>query len=93
MAKKIRGAALAITLLILGASLALGQESPAPRLDAAKKKAIVDEIAALFNENYIFSDTAKKVEEALRAKLEAGDFDKLSAAPDFARGVGAVILE
>ncbi|MCK7528410.1 MAG: S41 family peptidase [Ignavibacteriales bacterium] len=33
------------------------------------------------------------MEEALRAKLAAGDFDRLAAAPDFARAVGAVILE
>ena len=57
-------------------------------LDAAKKQAVVDEIATLFNKNYIFAETAKKVEEALRAKLKAGDFDKLDAAPDFARAVG-----
>jgi len=93
MSKMIRWIAIIIALLALWVTLALGQAAPAPALDAAKKQAVVDEIATLFNRNYIFAETAKKVEEALRAKLKAGDFDKLAAAPDFARAVGATILE
>lgn len=93
MSKMTRSIACVAAVLALWAPLAFGQTAPAPSLDAAKKKAVVDEIAALFNTNYIFAETAKKVEDALRAKLEAGDFDKFAAAPDFARAVGAVILE
>ncbi len=93
MSKMIRWIVIIVAILALWVSLALGQEAKAPTLDAAKKQAIVDEIAALFNKNYIFAETAKKVEEALRAKLKAGDFDKLSAAPDFARAVAATILD
>jgi retinol-binding protein 3 len=93
MSKIVRSVVLVLSLLTLGASLAAGQETPPPTLDAAKKQAVVDEIAALFNKNYIFAETAQKVEAALRAKLKAGEFDKASAAPDFARAVAAVILE
>jgi len=93
MSKTIRWIVIIVAILALWASLALGQETPAPTLDAAKKQAIVDEVAALLNKNYIFADKAKKVEEALRAKLAAGEFDKLAAAPDFARAVGAIILD
>ncbi|HSA95166.1 MAG TPA: S41 family peptidase [Acidobacteriota bacterium] len=93
MSKMVRLIVLILTLLALWASLAAGQESPPPNLDAAKKQATVDEIATLFNKNYIFAETAVKVEAALRAKLKAGDFDKASAAPDFARAVAAVILD
>ena len=93
MSKMVRWIAIIITLLALWVTLALGQAAQAPTLDAAKKQAVIDEIAALFNKNYIFAETAKKVEEALRAKLKAGEFDKLAAAPDFARAVAATILE
>jgi hypothetical protein len=89
----IRWLVLVLALLALAVSLAAGQAAPAPTVDAAKKQAIVDEIAALFNKSYIFAETAKKVEEALRAKLAAGEFDKPAAAPDYARAVAAVILE
>jgi hypothetical protein len=80
-------------LAILG-PLAFGQAQPqVPAVDAAQKQAIVDEISTLLNANYIFPETAKKVEEALRAKLKDGDFDKMTVANDFARAVSAVILE
>ena len=87
-----RWIALIIALPALWVSLALGQVAP-PTLDAAKKQAVIDEIAVLFNKSYIFAETAQKVEEALRAKLQAGEFDTLAAAPDFARAVAATILE
>jgi hypothetical protein len=87
----IRWVVIIVAVLAFWASLALGQA--APTLDAAKKQAVIDEIATLFNKNYIFADKAKKVEEALRAKLKAGEFDKLDAAPAFAQAVAAVILD
>ncbi len=84
-------------LFILFCALAclsvLAQEPQAPALDGAKKLAIVDQIASLLNGRYIFADTAKKVEDALRGKLKNGDFDKISDATEFARAVSAVILE
>jgi hypothetical protein len=91
MSKMIRWVVIIVAVLAFWASLALGQA--APTLDAAKKQAVIDEIATLFNKNYIFADKAKKVEEALRAKLKAGEFDKLDAAPTFAQAVAAVILD
>jgi len=93
MSKMKRGLVVVSAILALGVSLALGQEARAPALDAAKKQAVVDEIATLFNKNYIFADAAKKVEDALRAKLAAGDFAKLDAPAEFARAVSAVILD
>ena len=93
MSKTIRCLVLIVAILALWASQTLGQEAPVPSLDAAKKQAVVDEIATLFNKNYIFADKAKKVEEALRAKLKAGEFDKLDAAPAFVQAVAAVILD
>jgi hypothetical protein len=93
MSQMIHRIAVILAVLGLGVSLAPGQVAAPPSLDLAKKQAIVDEIAALFNKNYIFAETARKVEDALRAKLKAGDFDALAAAPDFARAVAAVILD
>ncbi len=82
-------------LLALAGPLAFGQpaQPAAPAVDAAKKQAVVDEIAKLLNENYIFPDTAGKVGETLQAKLKAGEFDKAADAASFARAVSAVILE
>jgi hypothetical protein len=85
--------ALLFTTLALAGTLAFAQQPQAPAVDAAKKQAIVDEISTLLNKDYIFLETAKKVEDALRAKLKSGDFEKLTDAPSFAQAVSAVILE
>ena len=87
MSKTIRWMIALAALLALWVSGAPGQESKAPVLDAAKKLAIVDEIASLLNKNYIFAETAKKMEEKIRARLKSGDYDKFSGAPEFAQAV------
>jgi len=66
---------------------AFNQEPKAPALDAADKQAIVDEISTLLNKNYIFADTAKKMEDVLRGRLKNGDFNKLTGAREFAQAV------
>lgn len=70
---------------------ALGQDRKAPTLDAAGKQAVVDEISALLNKNYIFPETAKKIEDALRARLKNGDFDKMIEPREFAQAVAGTL--
>ena len=81
--------------LALAGPFAFGQaqQSPAPSLDAAQKQAMVDEISTLLNNNYIFPETAKKIEDVLRAKLKSGDLDKLSDARAFAQALSTLILD
>lgn len=64
-----------------------------PAIDAAKKQAVVDEISTLLIANYIFPETAKKLEEALRAKLKSGELDKLNDARAFSRAVSLLLLD
>jgi len=77
--------------LAFAAPNAYPQPQAAPTLDAAKKSAIIDEIALLLNTNYIFAETAKKMEDALRGQLKKGDFDKLNTAPEFAQAVSRTL--
>jgi len=76
-----------LLVTILYSPIAFSQEPKVPTLDAAKKQAVVNEISSLLNKNYIFADTAKKMEERIRERLKNGDYDKLSGAPEFARSV------
>ncbi|OGD28520.1 MAG: hypothetical protein A2Y56_01440 [Candidatus Aminicenantes bacterium RBG_13_63_10] len=76
-----------VALLALCVFVVPGQEQRAPALDAAKKQAIVDEISTILNKNYIFADTAKKMEERVRERLKNGDYDKLFGAQEFAQAV------
>jgi len=85
--------ALIFALALAGAILPGQQPPQVQAVDAAQKQAIVDEISSLLNKDYIFPETAKKVEGTLRAKLASGDFDKMTDAASFARAVSSVILE
>jgi hypothetical protein len=82
-----------LLVLVLAGPILFAQQPQAPAVDAAQKLAVIDEIAALFNKDYVFPETAKKVEEALRVKLSSGGFDKTTDAESFAHAVSAVILE
>ena len=57
MSKMIRWMIAITAVLALWGSPAFGQEPKAPTLEAANKQAIVDEISALLNKNYIFAET------------------------------------
>jgi hypothetical protein len=93
MSKTLRLMLMTAVILVLWVSVLFGQETKAPAVDGAKKQAIVDEIATLLNKNYIFPETAKKIEDALRAKVKNGDFDALGDASSFAQAVSGVILD
>jgi hypothetical protein len=82
---------LLVSLAIVGPT-AFAQEAKAPALDASKKQAIVDDIASLLNKNYIFAETAKKMEERVRGRLKDGDYNKYPGAEEFARAVSQDLL-
>ncbi len=92
-----RGIFILVLILATAGPAAFGQTPPAqaqaPSVDAAQKQAVIAEISDLMNKNYVFPETAKRVEDALRGRLANGEFDKLVTAPEFARAVSAVILE
>lgn len=94
--KAFRGMFSLLFCLALAVPAGLAQQpapAPSPALDAAQKQAIVDEVSKLLNENYIFPDTARKLEEALRAKLAAGGLDQPSDARAFAQTVSRLLLD
>ncbi|MDH4198240.1 MAG: S41 family peptidase, partial [Candidatus Aminicenantes bacterium] len=84
------------SLLIFAVALVLpagfGQAAQAPTLDAAKKQAIVDEISTLLNKNYVFAETAAKMEERVRGRLKNGDYDKYAGVAEFAQAVSQDLL-
>jgi hypothetical protein len=93
MSKTLRIVLVITAIMILWISALFGQDAKAPTLDQAQKQAIVDEISTLLNKNYIFAETAKKLEDALRTKLAAGDFANVNEAPAFAQAVSQLLLD
>ena len=86
--------AIALALVLIGPRAAGQEAAPsAASLDGPQKLAIIDQIASYMNANYIFADTAKKMEEALRGRLKSGEFDALAEPRTFAQAVSRILLE
>ena len=55
------------------------------KIDAATRARVIDGAVANLNEFYVFPETAKKMEEALRARQKKGAYDAVDDADMFAR--------
>jgi len=55
------------------------------KIDAAIRAKVIDGAVAALNETYVFPETAKKIEEAVRAHQQKGDYDAFSDGDDFAK--------
>jgi hypothetical protein len=61
-----------------------GGDQPDLTVDAATRNAVIDRLIKLLNEDYIFPETAAKMEAALRDHQQKKDYDKLTNATSFA---------
>jgi hypothetical protein len=73
----------AALLLLLAAVPALAAPPASPPLDAKDRAAIVDDIAASLRDNYVYADTAKRMEEQMRRQLDSGAYDRLGTLETF----------
>jgi hypothetical protein len=55
------------------------------KIDAATRARVIDGAVANLNEFYVFPETAKKMEEALRARQKNGAYDRVDDAEAFAK--------
>lgn len=62
---------------------ALAQPPAPPTITAQDRAAIIDEISAALNDVYVFPETAKKMEEHVRAQLKSGAYDRLGRLDEF----------
>lgn len=55
------------------------------KIDRAMRAKVIDAAVAALNESYVFPDTAKKMEESVRAHQKKGDYDSITDGDDFAK--------
>jgi hypothetical protein len=60
-----------------------------PKIDAATRARVIDGAIANLNEYYVFPETAKKMEEAVRLHQKKGDYDAVDHGEDFAQRLTA----
>jgi hypothetical protein len=91
-AKRLGLILLLLLFFITRASLpAFSQENKAKAEDitltAKMKSTVVKRVSSLLNANYIFPETAKKMEEHLNAQLNEGKYDRINDKNEFARAL------
>jgi retinol-binding protein 3 len=78
--------ALAIFTLALAAGAHAQQdEQPDMTIDAATRTQVIDGIINNLNRAYVFPETAKKMEAALRGRVQKKEYDGITSAKAFAR--------
>jgi retinol-binding protein 3 len=55
------------------------------KIDAATRGKVIDGAVTALNESYVFPETAKKMEDAVRAHQKKGDYDSITDGDDFAK--------
>lgn len=78
-------AALIVTLPLAAAA----QDQPDRPIDAAERRIVIDGVIARLNGAYVFPDTAKAMEAAIRARQRRGAYDRITSSQAFAESLTA----
>jgi hypothetical protein len=81
---------LLLAALLAAALPSLAPAQPAPdgpdkTIDAAERKAVIDGVLKRITEHYVFPDTARKMEESVRARQAKGEYDAIISGREFAK--------
>jgi len=71
-------------MLLCVTALASTSASAAPALDASARRQVIERAIDEMNKRYVFPETARRVEQALRQQQRAGTFDAATDGRDFA---------
>ena len=63
------------------------------KIDGPARQRVIDGAAAMLNEFYVFPDVARKMEEAVRTRHKAGEYDSISNGDAFAEKLTADLQE
>ncbi len=82
-----------ISLIALAFTLAFAQatavqqprEQPDMTIDAAVRNEVIDGVLKKLNEAYVFPETAKKMEQAIRERVQKKEYDGVTSASKFAQ--------
>jgi hypothetical protein len=69
------------------AQIFIGEPPPDRTIDAAERGEVIDNLLKELDKSYVYPETAKKMEEAIRARQKNGDYDKITSAFAFARAL------
>lgn len=71
-------------LILFIFALTFGQDNPKTALRTSEKSEIIGKILDLLSKNYVFPETAQKVETLVHEKLKKNEYEKINDAEEFA---------
>lgn len=71
-------------LFVISFALIAAGQTPAPALDSATRKLVVDRAIVELNRGYVFPETARKMDADLREREKRGAYDAITDAKQFA---------
>src|SRR3954471_9277297 len=89
MIRLARAMALSVTLCLPAAATAQGPgpDQPDRPIDARTAHEVVEAIVEALNEEYVFPETARKMEEAVRDRLKRKEYEGFSSSKKFAEAL------
>lgn len=79
---------LSLLMVLLGCLWVAAQGMPA-RLDKAGQASVIDKLAGILTDKYVFPETGRKMADLLRANLQAGQYAALERPDEFAQRLTA----
>lgn len=91
--KNLRGVAAIVAILLSSLSIGAGaaraqarsDEQPDTTIDAATRKQVVEAVLKQLDESYVFPEVAKKMEDAIRGRMQKKEYDSITSAKDLAQ--------
>ena len=85
------------TAIIVDPTMGLGQgprpDQPDMTIDAATRTEVINTLLKRLNESYVFPETAAKVEQSIRARIEKKEYEQISSAKQFAEKLTSDLQE
>lgn len=66
---------------------------PDINIDAAIRAEVIESVIKQLNEQYIFPETAKEIEKAVRERLQRKDYDRITSAAELAKTLTTLLRE
>jgi hypothetical protein len=84
-------------VLFLAASISAlaqtGKLQPDINIDAAIRAEVIESVIKQLNEQYVFPETAKEIEKAVRERLQRKEYDRITSAAELAKTLTTLLRE
>lgn len=86
-----------LTVLLLATSFSVPTQTRKPqpdiKIDNAIRAEVIETIIKQLNEQYVFPETAKEIEKALRERVRRKEYDHITSAAELAKTLTTLLLE